>query len=59
MNQIIFIALVTFAIFIMATIIIIPVTKLMFNVAITLIPFLIVSIGAYFIYQHFMKRNKQ
>ncbi|RTR38776.1 hypothetical protein EKG38_11470 [Shewanella canadensis] len=59
MNQITLIALVTLAVLVVATIIIIPVTKFMFNVAITVIPFIIVTIGAYFIYQHLLKRNKQ
>ncbi|WP_299792123.1 hypothetical protein [uncultured Shewanella sp.] len=59
MNQITTIALVTLVVLIVATIIIIPVTKFMFNVAVTIIPFIIVSIGAYFIYQHLHKRNKQ
>lgn len=59
MNQITFIALVTLVVLVVATIIIIPVTKFMFNVAITVIPFIIVSIGAYFIYQHLLNRNKQ
>lgn len=58
MNKIVFISLVTFAVFIMATVIIIPVTKLMFKLTITIIPFIILSIGAYFIYQHLFKRNK-
>ncbi|WP_179079037.1 hypothetical protein [Shewanella sp. UCD-KL12] len=58
MNQLVFIALVTMVVLIVATIIIIPVTKLMFNVAVTVVPFIIISIGAYFMYQHLLKRNK-
>lgn len=59
MNQITIIALVTLAVLVVATLIIIPVTKLMFNVAVTVVPFIIVTIGAYFIYQHLLNRNKQ
>ena len=55
MNQITLIALVTLAILIMATFIIIPVTKLMFNVAVTVVPFIIVAFGAYFIYRRVLK----
>ncbi|AQS36056.1 hypothetical protein Sps_00864 [Shewanella psychrophila] len=56
MNQITLIALVTLAVLILATLIIIPVTKLMFNIAVTVVPFIIVTIGAYFIYRRVLKR---
>ncbi len=59
MNKITFIILVTIAVLIVATFIIIPVTKLLFNVAVTVVPFLIAVVGAYFVYQHLLNRKKQ
>ena len=59
MNQITLIALLTFAILLMATFIIIPVTKFMFNVAVIVVPFIIVTVAAYFIYQGVVKRFRR
>ncbi|MCJ8304987.1 hypothetical protein MK852_00890 [Shewanella benthica] len=59
MNQITLIALVTLVVLILVTLIIIPVTKLMFNIAVTVIPFIIGAIGAYFIYRRVLKRIRR
>ncbi len=53
------IILLTITMLALTSYVLIPLTKLLFNISLILIPFIIISIGCYLVFQQLQKRGKQ